>query len=254
MHSEYPYLSDNDIKSRFKRLLIWLMTRLRNVTFIAVSERAGKLIEKSSGQLCHVLPNALPDEGKQRKSFSSVPNSCRLYSVCRLSEEKNIYLALDIIKKVSLHSPKINIVYHIYGEGPLKCNISNKLDQLGLQDVVSLKGWCKNPGFLAPEYDFYLSTSKFEGFGLSILSALRGGNIAIITDVGELARNLSNGSSCFVIEDNAMKASKTVLRALSMPADRLDAIQENGRRVYISKYGYSNYINKLGNIYRELLI
>ena len=249
VHSEYPYLSDDNRRSRLKRFLIKVMIRFRNVALVAVSERSAMLIRQVTGKYCHVLPNGLPDEGSQREPFSRKASTGRFYSVCRLSEEKNLNLALKMLKTVAQRAPHQNLTYDIYGAGPLKTDLEDTIDRLGLRHIVSMKGWCGKPDLLASEYDFYLSTSTFEGFGLSILSGLRGMNVAIITNVGELSKHLCDGKSCFLIDNDEQKASETILKVLSLPEDSLEFVQKNGRDIYISEFGYDAYVSQLKRIY-----
>lgn len=250
VHNEYPYLSDNDARSKLKRAIIKILTYFRSVTLIAVSERSASALERITAQHCYILPNALPDEGSMRAPFSIQASSGRFYSVCRLSEQKNLKFAIKLFKIISLREPNINITYDIYGEGPLKDELDSLIHSLELEHIVKLKGWCSNPDSLAEKYDFYLSTSTFEGFGLSILDSLRGMNVAIITNVGELSKNLLDKKSCFLIEFDEEKASEVILNVMSMPKDILKKVQFNGRDLYLRKYGYVNYVVKLEDIYR----
>jgi glycosyltransferase involved in cell wall biosynthesis len=154
-----------------------------------------------------------------------------------------------MLKTVAQRAPHQNLTYDIYGAGPLKTDLEDTIDRLGLRHIVSMKGWCGKPDLLASEYDFYLSTSTFEGFGLSILSGLRGMNVAIITNVGELSKHLCDGKSCFLIDNDEQKASETILKVLSLPEDSLEFVQKNGRDIYISEFGYDAYVSQLKRIY-----
>lgn len=251
IHSEYPYFYSETMKARIKRLLLRLVVHCRNVKVLSVSVEAARRFTEITQVECNVLPNGLPNEGGHRKSFSCEKNRYRFYSVCRLSEEKNILLAIDIISALSENLPRSRIIYDIYGDGPEYSKIQEKLHSDKLAGIVNLKGWSRCPECLPSHYDFYLSTSNFEGFGLSILCALRGKNIVISTNVGELVKGLEDGISLFKIDFTKDDAVSKMMDIFLLSDRELSVIQENGRSVYLERYSFDRYLSRLKAIYRS---
>ena len=101
--------------------------------------------------------------------FEFNENTVYLIAVTRLSYEKNISELLDII---SLIPSKYNFKLLIIGDGPLLDSIKSHSEYLGINDKVIFLGFKNNPYKYLKYCDMYLSTSKFEGMGNSIVEAL----------------------------------------------------------------------------------
>lgn len=102
--------------------------------------------------------------------------------VSRLTQEKNIGLALEAMHVVVKKFPKAGLV--IVGSGPEEENLKLKTKNLKLDKKVIFAGWVDNT---APYYkvaDAYLLTSNYEGFGLSLVEAALAGCPIVTTEVG----------------------------------------------------------------------
>jgi len=97
--------------------------------------------------------------------------------VSRLEKEKNIPLAISAIKEVVKRYPKIGLV--IVGDGSEKKNFK-------LNDSVVLDGWQNNETIYSyyKTADLFLTTSDYEGYGITIVEALASELPALATDVG----------------------------------------------------------------------
>jgi accessory Sec system glycosylation protein GtfA len=108
-----------------------------------------------------------------RKPFS-------LITASRLSEEKNIDLLIDAVVKA--HNDLPNITLDIYGNGGLMEELKKKIDTTNSSSYISLKGHCKLDKVYC-NYSAYISASRSEGFGLSLLEAIGSGLPIIGFDV-----------------------------------------------------------------------
>ncbi len=102
----------------------------------------------------------------------------------RFEKEKNIELAIHSWKKVVEKIPKAGlIIVGLGSEGPKLRSLSLKS---GLRDSIKFEPWVSN-GTLASYYktaDAFLSTSLFEGYGMTFIEAQAAGCPIISTDVG----------------------------------------------------------------------
>tara|TARA_Y100000590_G_scaffold238697_1_gene268526 strand:- start:124 stop:1230 length:1107 start_codon:yes stop_codon:yes gene_type:complete len=113
-----------------------------------------------------IKSNSLVDD------FEFNANTVYLIVVSRLSYEKNILELLDII---SLIPSNYNFKLLIIGDGPLLNSAKAHSEYLGINDKVLFLGFKNNPYKYLKYSDIYLSTSKFEGMGNSIVEALHFG-------------------------------------------------------------------------------
>jgi len=102
----------------------------------------------------------------------------------RFEEEKNIELAIRSWKKVVEKLPKAGLL--IVGLGSQGPKLRALTLKLGLKDSVKFEPWVSNNA-LASYYktaDAFLSTSLFEGYGMTFIEARAAGCPIISTDVG----------------------------------------------------------------------
>ncbi len=75
----------------------------------------------------------------------------------------------------------------IVGGGPLKNQLLNQIQQLGLQDKITLIDWVQDITTLYTKTHMYIHPSYYEGFGMVIVEAIHFGIPVIVTpDVGSV--------------------------------------------------------------------
>jgi poly(glycerol-phosphate) alpha-glucosyltransferase len=159
-------------------------------------------------------------------------------------------MAIEVIEKIS---ERHDVIYHIYGDGPQRNNLIELVDTKKLNSVIVFKGFVDEPQELAKDYDFYLSSSKFEGFGLSIVDGLRGGNVVIMTPVGELRNYITDGVDGIFIGFDPKESTSTIENVFEMDNDKLNIIQKNGRDLYKKNFTETIFLNRIDRIYRRTL-
>ena len=250
VHNEYPYLTATDLKSRFKRACIKLCFFMRDVKVITVTKNIGTLLAKNFRKSSTFVPNGIPDQGTKRPDFIDLTSRNRLFSVCRIEQQKNLEMAIDIIELVS---EKQNVSYHIYGDGPQKDDLVRLVESKKLQEIIIFKGFCEKPEFLCEEYDFYFSCSTYEGLSLSVANALRGGNVVVMTPVGELKNYINNWRDGVLIGFDVLKAAEKVEALLSMENEDLALLQKSGRRLYENNFTEFQFLGNIDSIYNEIV-
>lgn len=103
------------------------------------------------------------------KSFKD--GSLSLIAVGRLTEQKGFDLLVDAWARIPAEA-RSKWHLKIFGEGPDRVALSQKIAALGLDDEVFLAGQCND---IAQEYmkaDIFVLPSRFEGFGLVLVEAL----------------------------------------------------------------------------------
>lgn len=126
-----------------------------------------------------------------------------LLMVSRLTEEKNIGLALDAFKTLRKEFPDACLV--IVGSGP------EKFDD---QEGVVFVGWQEDLVSYYKTADVFVQTSKFEGYGLSLVEAGLCGLPVVTTKVG-LAEELKDGEEVLIFEPNEASLAKVLSKLIS---------------------------------------
>jgi 1,2-diacylglycerol 3-alpha-glucosyltransferase len=105
-----------------------------------------------------------------------------LLMVSRLESEKNIPLALYVLKELVVTNPGLGLV--IVGAGRERGNLVTLAKNLGLKEKVVFEG---RQDMVTPYFesaDIFLNTSNYEGYGRTILEAAISGCPVLTTDVG----------------------------------------------------------------------
>ena len=95
---------------------------------------------------------------------------CKFLTVATFKPQKNIGRMIDIFNKLNQLTKNWHLT--ILGEGEEYSNIFSKVENLGLSDKISLKGYVDFPEKYYIDSNYYISTSNYEGVSNSILEAL----------------------------------------------------------------------------------
>ncbi|MBM6822364.1 glycosyltransferase [Fusobacterium mortiferum] len=107
-----------------------------------------------------------------------IGNEIKILTIGRFAKGKAYDIALEACK--ILKDKGIKFKWYILGKGPLKEEIEQKIDELGLKEHFILLGVTPNPYGYIKSADIYVQTSRFEGFGLAIAEA-RILNVPVVT-------------------------------------------------------------------------
>lgn len=116
----------------------------------------------------------------------------RLLAIGRLEAQKDFPRALETVAVLRQRRP---VTLRICGEGPLRSEIEQRIEALGLRDCVTLVGFTTA---LAEEYrraDLLLITSRYEGGPAVAVEALVEGLPVISTDCSHFLRDLISDPS-----------------------------------------------------------
>ena len=106
--------------------------------------------------------------------------SKEIVNFCRLSTAKNIPLLIDAFSRLHKEYPDYKLV--IYGEGPEKQNIQNRIKENRLETDVELRPFASNVLELICDCAMFVSSSDREGLSNSMIEAMAIGMPTICTD------------------------------------------------------------------------
>lgn len=126
-----------------------------------------------------IIPNAVNDSIIQYNT-EPVRREKKIVAVGRLIKSKNFELLINAFYKVHNMFPAYKLI--IYGEGPERSALNDKVKQLNLDESVMLPGF-KNP--IAPEIrnaQIFALTSDCEGMPNALIEAMSLGIACVATD------------------------------------------------------------------------
>lgn len=127
----------------------------------------------------------------------------------RISEDKGLYRALEIFEGVLRYFPKAK--YKIIGSKQFEyneirqyCIDRNIINSVYFYDEMEFDEIKKHSKLAS----FYLQTSKFEGFAMSVAESMMLGLIPVVTPVGEINKYCNNQNS--IIVNSNMEAIRDI--------------------------------------------
>lgn len=234
-HTSSPYVS---FKSELRRLSgCWLnyhyATKVIGCGKLAGERVFGKINMKRPKAL--VLPNAIETEkftfnpqirNAVRKQLD-VEQKLVFGMVGRLSEEKNYFFAIELLKK--LHNEFPNSVLLIAGNGPEEEKIRSEINKSNMKDCVRLLGRRGDVERLYQAFDIFLLPSLHEGFPVAAVEAMASGLPVLMSNT--ITDELKFGSAVRYLPLSDMEL--WVKAVMEFSADnfrekRTDEIKENG--------------------------
>jgi len=244
IHNNPPWIKNASLKT-----LSFLLSTLVYNKLIFVSKQCleeyvySKLIKKKS---C-ILINPINSEDVRKLASVGKYAESDLLFIGRLTEQKNPLLFIDIVSEIYRRNHSLSAV--MVGMGELYDQCVTKIKRLGLEDVITLVGFCNNP------YGYMLHTkvvcvpSKWEGFGLVVPEAFALGKPFVGSPVGGMKALLSNeaGALC----ENKFEFVSCIERLLT------DEVYYDRKHKFCLKISsemdnYDDYIIKMRNIYERM--
>ena len=184
-----PYNNIKGVKSKmFQRFALAGAKKVVFQTRGAQQYYGRGIIRKSSIILNPFDTSAIPERSAEAEKT--------IVSVGRLCAQKNQAILIDAFKKISDKHPEYKLI--IYGEGPLRRELQNRIESYGLEERVLLAGNKSNVmDYTKNAYAFAFS-SDFEGLPNALIEAMALGLPCVSTDCSpggarELIRNRENG-------------------------------------------------------------
>jgi len=141
-----------------------------------------------------------PEERKTLRSKKK-SNISNLVCVSRLAKQKNLTLALTFMEAISKVDGNVRL--DIFGEGPEKQHLIEFCNNRGIENV-SFRGKVSNIHEHLTNYDLFLMTSTYEGFGLATLEAMDCG-LAVLAPRNSAFPEVLGNSYPGLFEDNDLE-------------------------------------------------
>lgn len=117
-------------------------------------------------------------------------------TITRFDYAKNPELLAEVIRRLADSAPKGKFIFEIIGDGEGRKDFEHILGEYSNKDMVMMHGFINNPDTVLQRTWLYLSTSRWESFGLGVAEALVRGVPVLATNVTgsrDLVENDRNG-------------------------------------------------------------
>jgi glycosyltransferase involved in cell wall biosynthesis len=190
IHTDFksPYFSCGISLNSFRILCaLYVLNRVKAIR--TVSSRIQNSLNASQRSKSSVLPIFINEEeiknieinSDLKKKYGGFTHLCLIAS--RLTGEKEIGNAIDAFSVANKNGENALV---IVGEGPLENALKSKVMKLNIGSKVFFEPWTDRITLISymKSCDVFLSTSRYEGYGLSMVEAKMSGAKIVATNAG----------------------------------------------------------------------
>ena len=176
-----------------------------------------------------------------RRSLGLNNSDVLLLSIGELNNNKN---HASVIRAIN----NLNVKYMIAGKGPLKYELINLIDSLGMREQVKLLGFRNDINDLLSAADIYVFPSHREGLSVALMEAMASGLPCAVSKIrGNIDLIDHNGGRLFNPQ-NVNDIKSAIVDMLSI--DRFSMQEYN--KLKIQRYSLNNIIKQVADIYRSI--
>lgn len=181
------------------------------------------------------------DENEFKPNNHSIdPGILKIVTVGSLKESKNVGFILKALAKIN--SPQITL--DIYGKG----ETPQEFEEVKSKKLpISLKGQCDRLNEILPNYDIFLSASKFEGFSVAVLESMASGLCLLLSDIPSFREQCADTAIYFsLVNTNQLE---TQLKELMNKREQIIQMRSRAHKRFFENYSSKIYLKNLLNLY-----
>lgn len=176
----------------------YLLRAVRRFDLIVVmgTKAADYFRRNARGARCWIVPGGI---AVARFTPPTVSPEFDLVVVARLVPVKRLDRFLCVIREVAVKRPDVSAV--VLGDGPLRASLEAQARQLGVDSHIRFVGHQSDVTQWLRRARVFVLTSDSEGLALSLIEAMACGLPAVVSNVGDLADLVQDGSNGYLITD-----------------------------------------------------
>jgi glycosyltransferase involved in cell wall biosynthesis len=169
-------------------------------------------------------------------------NQLRILFVGRLDRQKGIDVLFDAMRLLDRDAFLVVVGSPVLRDEPLSLPPSN----------VRFMGWLQRDELVAyyAATDVLVVPSRWEGFGLVAIEAMRAGRAVVASRVGGLREVIQSGTTGFLFENGSAQDLAAALSALT--PEKLQRMGEAGRLRYERHFRIERVVHELDAVYARL--
>lgn len=153
-----------------------------------------------------------------------------IIGIGRLFPQKNFSLLINSFNDIKNVFPEH--VLEIYGEGYLRDELQNQINNLGLQNRVFLMGRKKNVMKYVYDAQLFVMSSNFEGFPNALIESMASGLPVISTDFSSgIAREIIRDENGLVVPVGNQKEMSSAIRTILSDNSKRKNMGLNNRKI-----------------------
>jgi glycosyltransferase involved in cell wall biosynthesis len=205
------------------------------------------------------VPSALDPEPWQRpcdreafRALLSLPADGPLVGMAaQFIPRKGHQLLLEAVPLLLGRHPGVRFL--LFGTGPLRGTVADRVREMGLQASVLLPGFRDDLPSLLPCLDVLVHPASLEGLGVILLQASAAGVPVVAAAVGGIPEAVEDGHNGLLVPPGDAVALAAAVASLLDDPERARAMGERGRTRVRSRFSVDGMVEGNLAVYRELL-
>lgn len=237
----------------YERLRLIKKYKKTNTHFICISNETNNFIKNNLPKILNknaiILPNAI-DLSRFSLTPKTLPvnNVFQLISIGSLAPRKNHVFLIDLVDFLIRNGISVNLT--ILGEGIERNKIENKIDDLKLNEHITLKGNVTDIVSYLNNADLYVHSATSEPFGLVLLEAMASGLPVIALDGKGNRDFIIDDQNGYIIDELSISKMGNKIIEILHNENKYQRISKNAVETS-KKYSISEYVNKLISLYKS---
>ena len=226
---------------------------------IGVSEDVSNSIKENINPDIPVITllNGVNTEKYQRRQITgireelNIPENAFVVGVVAVFRfQKRLKEWLRIFKAFSEKNP--NVYGIIIGDGPLKEELVEERNSLGLEERVFMPGLQTETRPYFEAMDVFMMTSSFEGLPIALLEAMSMECAIVSTDAGGIKEVITDGKDGLMVPVDQWSGLSEKLETLYKNPEKKDAFQKAARQRVLEQFSMENMVEQLEKNYEKL--
>ncbi len=169
--------------------------------------------------------------------------------VGRLAPEK---APEDFVKvAANLHTEHPEVRFVIAGDGPLRPDLEQMVQESGLDSVVQFLGFREDIESIYDAVQILLQPSLREGMPMTTLEAMAGQVAIVATKVGALPDVIQSGVNGLLVDTHDVQGMTAAVAQLLDNPDQAARMAAQGRADVIARYGSQTMARSYLNLYQD---
>ncbi|PKK91065.1 MAG: hypothetical protein CVV64_04665 [Candidatus Wallbacteria bacterium HGW-Wallbacteria-1] len=169
----------------------------------------------------------------------------------RLADVKNPMLALSAFCIFLQRFPRA--LLRVAGDGPLRNEMMQAVERWGIEGNVQFQGHVQDMTAFMDSLDFFLLTSRWEGFPNVLLEAMARGKPIVTTDCGGASEIVINGVTGRIVSKDDSELLAREMITLMAEAHEYERMAENCRQRILKFFTFKTMADFYENLYNELV-
>lgn len=206
-----PTKSKAKIANMINKVQAWMYKKYTK-TVVLVAKYSGEYLNERGVPECkmEVVYNGIAIDVPVSGSMPLENDGVSIGLAARIDAIKGIEYLLQAVKILKEMTEK---KFHLYvvGDGPLLEEQKRKVIELGIEDVVSYKGYSSKVAEWLKAWDIFCLPSLQENHSIALLEAMRAGKAIVCTSVGGNPETVVDGKEALVVPARDSRALANAL-------------------------------------------